>query len=46
MDAIILTEKVSATSNEEPEFLDSDYDANNFYEVDKMSLEETKERLD
>ena len=46
MDGILLTQKVSATNNEAPEFLDSDYDANDLYEVEKMSLEETKENLD
>ena len=38
VDEILLTQKVSATNHEAPEFLDSDYDANDFYEVDKMSL--------
>ena len=46
MDEILLTQKVSATNNEAPEFMDSDYDANNLYQVDKTSLEETKEKLD
>ena len=40
MDAIILTQKVSIKNNEVPEFLDSDYDANDLYEVDKMSIED------
>ena len=42
---IILTKK-SATNHEAPKFLDSDYDAEYLYEVEKMSLEETKEKLD
>ena len=46
MDKIILTQKVSATNHEAPEFLDSGYDANNLYQVDKMSLEKTKVKLD
>ena len=46
MDEILLTQKVSAKNHEAPEFLDSDYDAKNLYQVDKMSLEETKEKLD
>ena len=46
MDEIIPTQKVSATNHEAPEFMDSDYGANNLYEVDKMSLEETKEKLE
>ena len=46
MDGILLTQKVSATNHEAPEFLDSDYDRNDLYEVEKMSLEEIKEKLD
>ena len=46
MDEIILTQKVSATDHEALEFLDSDYGANDLYEVDQMSLEETKENID
>ena len=47
VDEILLSEnqKVSA-SREAPEFLDSDYDENDLYQVYKMSLEETKEKLD
>ena len=47
LDEILLTEnqKVSA-AREAPEFLDSDYDENYLYQVDKMSLEDTKEKLD
>ena len=43
---ILLTEnqKLSA-AREAPEFLDSDYDENDVYQVDKMSLEDTKEKL-
>ena len=46
VDEILLneTEKVSAASKA-PECLDSDYDENNIYRVEKMSLEETKENL-
>ena len=46
MDEILLPQKLSATNHEAPEFLDSDYDANDLYQVDKMSLEETKEIFD
>ena len=42
---ILLTQKLSATNHEALEFLDSDYDANDLFEVDKMSLEDTKEKL-
>ena len=47
VDEILLNEaqKVSA-AKEAPEFLDSDYDAKNIYQVEKMSLEETKEKLE
>ena len=47
MDEIIInkTQKLSA-AREASAFLDSDYYSNNFYQVDKMSLEETKEKLD
>ena len=48
MDKILLNEaqKVSAINHGAPEFLDSNYNANNLYQVDKMSLEETKEIID
>ena len=48
MDKIILnkTQKVSATNHEAPEFLESDYDANDLYQSDKMILEESKGKLD
>ena len=46
VDEIILTQKVSATNHEVPEFLGSDYDANDFYEVEKISLEKKKKELD
>ena len=39
------TQKLSA-EREAQEFLDSDYDDNNLYQVYKMSLEETKQKLD
>ena len=46
MDEILLTQKVSTTNHESPEFLDSDYDENYLYQFDNMSLQETKEKLD
>ena len=46
VDEILLTKKVNATNHEAPEFLDSDYDENDLYQVDKMSLKETREKLD
>ena len=47
MDEILLHEnrKVS-TSKEAPEILDSDYDEKETYQVENMSLEETKEKLE
>ena len=45
-DEILPTQKVSATNHESPKLLDYDHDANNLYEVEKTSLEETKEKLD
>ena len=46
MDEILLnkTQKVSA-SREASEFRNSDYDDNCLYQDEKMSLEETKEKL-
>ena len=48
VDEIILneTQKVCATNYEAPEFMDSYYYANSFQQGDKMSLEETTEKLD
>ena len=48
MDEILLneTQKVSAKNHEVTNFLDSDYDAKYLYQVDKMSLEDTKDKLD
>ena len=46
VDEILLTQKVSATNHETPEFMDSNYDAKDFYEIEKMSLEDTKENPD
>ena len=46
MDGIILTKKVIAKNHESPKFLDSYYDANDLYQFEKMSLEETKENLE
>ena len=37
--------KVSATDHEAPEFLEYDYDANDLYQVDKMSLNIIKKIL-
>ena len=46
MDEILLTQKLSATNHEAPEILDSDYNAKHLYEVDKMTIGDTKEKLD
>ena len=45
MDEILLTQQLSATNHEAPELLDSDYDTNNLYQVNKMSLDGSKEKL-
>ena len=47
VDEIILNEaqKVSA-ARVAPDFLESDCDENDLYQFDKMSLEETKEKLE
>ena len=47
MDEILLneTQKVSAMKKGR-EFLEYDYDDNNIYQVEKMSLGETKEKLE
>ena len=37
--------KVSAVNHEAPEFFDSDYYDNDPYQVENMSLDETKETL-
>ena len=39
------TQKLSA-AREAPAFMDSDYDENDPYQVDKISLEENKEKLE
>ena len=46
MDEILLneTQKVSA-DREAPQFLDYDHDENDLYQVESMSLEDTKENL-
>ena len=46
MDEILLTQKVSAINHETPEFMDSGYNTNGLYNVEKISLEETKENID
>ena len=47
VDWILLNEtKKVSTAREVPEVLDSDYDENYLYQVEKMSLEETEEKLE
>ena len=47
VDEILLTENQKVSSvREAPDYLDSGYDDNNVYQVDKISLEETKEKLE
>ena len=47
MDEILLneTQEVSDTSHKALEFLKSKSDTNDFYQVDKISLEETKAKI-
>ena len=46
MDEILLTQKLSATNHETPEFLESDYYVKDLYQFYKISIEETKENLE
>ena len=47
MDDIILNETQKASAEmEAPEFLDSDCDENNLHQVEKVSFEDTKEKLE
>ena len=41
---MIESKKLSAINNEAPEFLESDYAENDLYQVENMSLDETKEK--
>ena len=41
-DEILITQKLSATNHEAPEFLDSAYDGNDLCEVEEISLKEKK----
>ena len=45
VDEILFTQKVSAKNHEAPEFLDFYYHANLFYGVEKIGLEEKKEKV-
>ena len=38
-------QKLSAVNHEAPEFLESDYDDNDLYQVENTSLDETKEKF-
>ena len=43
---IIESKKLSAVNHEAPGLLESDYDENYLYQVENMSLDETKEKLE
>ena len=47
VDEIQMTEpkKISTVNHKAPEILESDYNENNLYQVENMSLDETKEKL-
>ena len=40
------SKKVSAVNHEATECLESDYDENNLYQVENMSIDETKENIE
>ena len=48
VDEILLnkTQKASAVNHEAPNFLENYYDDNDLYQVENMSLEDTKEKAD
>ena len=43
---MVESQKVSAVNNEALEFLESDYNENNLYQVENMSLDETEEKIE
>ena len=43
---MVESKKIGAVNHEAPEFLESDYDANGLYQVENMSLDETKEKME
>ena len=43
---MVESKKVSAVNQEAPAFLESDYDENNMNQVENMSLDETKEKIE
>ena len=40
------SKKLSAVNHKSPEFLESDYDKNDMYQVENMSLDQTKEKIE
>ena len=43
---MVKSQKVSAVNHDAPEFLESAYDANDLYQVENMSLVETKAKIE
>ena len=43
---MVESRKVIAIDHEAPEFLESDYDTNDLYQVENISLDETKEKME
>ena len=41
---MVIFKKVSAVNHEAPDFFESDYDANKLYQVENMSIDDTKEK--
>ena len=43
---MIGSKKVSTVNHEAPEFLEIDYNENDLYQVENMSIDETKEKIE
>ena len=43
---MVESKKVSDVNHEAPEFLENYYDENNLYQVENISLDETKEKIE
>ena len=42
---VVESKKLSAVNHEAKEFLESDYNENNLYQLENMSLDDTKENI-
>ena len=43
---MVESKNVSAVNHDAPEFLETQYDENNLYQVENMSLDETEEKIE